>query len=206
MLRLPTLWRLIMKRIIISLTTLLLIICGTAIADVYVVDSDHAEIGFSVKHMVITNVKGAFREYTAGFEIDGTGTLKSFTADIKVESIDTRIKKRDDHLRSPEFFDVARFPTITFRSTSIVPSSGNTYQVTGVLQIRDVARKITLEGKLNGPVKDPWGNQRMGISLMGKIDRRVFGLTYNKVLETGALLIDNEINIHLEGEGILTPN
>ncbi len=192
-----------MKKLIILLTASLLIIGGSAVADVYIVDSDHAEIGFSVKHMVIANVKGAFREYTAGFELDGAGTLKSFTADIKVESIDTRITKRDDHLRSPEFFDAARFPAVTFTSTSIVSSGGNRYKVTGVLQIRDVTQEITLEGQLNGPIRDPWGNQRMGISLTGQIDRRKFGLTYNKVLETGALLIDNEINIHLEGEGIL---
>ncbi len=192
-----------MKKLIILITALLLFIGGPAIADVYVVDSDHTEIGFSVKHMVITNVKGAFREYTASFELDADNKLKSLTADIKVESIDTRIQKRDDHLRSPDFFDITKFPAITFKTTSVDPTGSNTYAVTGVLQIRDVVKEIKLEGELNGPVKDPWGNQRMGILLNGQIDRSEFGMTYNKVLETGGLLIGKEVKIHLEGEGIL---
>ena len=192
-----------MRKFIIFLTILFLFISGPAIADVYIVDSDHAEVGFSVKHMVITNVKGAFRDYSAVFELDADNKLKSFTADVKVESIDTRIKKRDDHLRSPDFFEIVEFPTITFKTTSVVPTGTNTYDVTGVLKIKNMTKEIKLDGELNGPVKDPWGNQRMGIILSGQLDRREFGLTYNKVLETGGLLIDNKVKVHLEGEGIL---
>lgn len=191
-----------MKYLLIGLSFLFLF--GTPVlAGTYTVDADHSEIGFAVKHMVITNVKGAFRQHNSKFEVDKDNKLLSVQAEVTVDSIDTRVQKRDDHLRSPEFFDAAKYPAITFNSTSIKSVDGNSYIVTGILKIKDVAREITLDGELSGPVKDPWGNQRMGIILKGQIDRNDFGVTYNKVLETGGLLIDNTVAIHLEGEGIL---
>ena len=174
-----------------------------AFAAQYDIDPDHSEIGFAVKHMVITNVKGAFLDYSAGFQVGDNNKLVALQADIAVKSIDTRIQKRDDHLRSGDFFEVSKYPEITFATTSVVPGTGNSYRVKGRLKIKNVEKEIVLDGELTGPVKDPWGNQRMGIVLRGKIDRRDFGVTYNKVLETGGLLIDNEVKIHLEGEGIL---
>ena len=153
--------------------------------------------------MVITNVKGAFREYNAEFKVDASNKLVSVDAEIIVTSVDTRIQKRDDHLRSSDFFEAGKYPNITFTATSVVPGKGNNYKVKGDLKIKNIVQKIELDGELTGPVKDPWGNQRMGIVLSGHIDRREFDVTYNKVLETGGLLIDNLVNIHLEGEGIL---
>lgn len=192
-----------MKKLIIFIFSLLLFSPLAVHADQYVIDSDHAEIGFAVKHMVITNVKGAFREYNVGFEVDKDNKLVSLKANIVVSSIDTRIQKRDDHLRSADFFEVAKYPEITFVTTSVVPDDRNTYKLKGLLKIKDTEREINLDGELTGPVKDPWGNQRIGIVLRGQIDRRNFNVTYNKILETGGLLIDNEVKIHLEGEGIL---
>lgn len=191
-----------MKYLLIAVSFLLLF--GTQVtAAVYTVDPDHSEIGFSVKHMVITNVKGAFRVHASTFEVDQNNKLLSIQSEVNVSSVDTRIQKRDDHLRSPDFFDVAKFPAITFTSTSVKHVDGNSFAVTGNLKIKDVTREITLDGELAGPVKDPWGNQRMGIILKGQIDRNNYNVTYNKILETGGLLIDNDVMIHLEGEGIL---
>lgn len=193
-----------MKKLFILIGAALLLFAFPAFADVYSIDPDHSEIGFSVRHMVITNVNGAFREYKADLTVDDNNRLTAFQAEVKVASIDTRIQKRDDHLRSPDFFDVVKYPAITFKSGSVSPGAGNTFTVTGELKIRDVVKQVELDGELTGPVKDPWGNQRMGIVLRGRIDRNDFGVSYNKVLETGGLLIDNEVNVHLEGQGILT--
>ena len=192
-----------MKKLLPILLSLLLFSAAQGLAGQYTVDSDHSEIGFSVKHMVITNVKGAFREYTAKFEVDADNKLISLEADIVVASIDTRNQKRDDHLRSGDFFEAGKYPNIIFTATSIVPGAGNSYKVNGNLKIKNAVEEIELDGELTGPVKDPWGNQRIGIILNGLIDRRKFGVTYNKVLETGGLLINDQVNIHLEGEGIL---
>ena len=192
-----------MKKILVLITALCLLLGGTALADVYTIDSDHAEVGFSVKHMVITNVKGAYREYEGSFEVDENNQLKTVEVEVAAKSIDTRIQKRDDHLRSQDFFEVDKFPTITFKAVSSKSAGKNKYKVEGDLKIRDVTKKVHLDGELFGPVKDPWGNQRIGIILTGQIDRKDFGLTYNKVLETGELLISDEVKIHLEGEGIL---
>lgn len=193
-----------MKKLFFFIVSFFLLFPLTIHAAQYAIDQDHAEIGFAVKHMVITNVKGAFREYNAEFVVDENNKLVSLNADIGVSSIDTRIQKRDDHLRSPDFFDVAKYPKITFATSKIIPLAGNSYKVKGLLKIKDTEREIELDGEMRGPVKDPWGNQRMGILLTGQIDRRNFNVTYNKILETGGLLIDNEVKIHLEGEGILT--
>ena len=192
-----------MNKLLSILLTILFFSATQSLADQYTVDPEHGEIGFSVKHMVITNVKGAFREYNAEFKVDANNKLVSVDAEIIVTSVDTRIQKRDDHLRSSDFFEAGKYPKITFTATSVVPGKGNNYKVKGDLKIKNTVQKIELDGELTGPVKDPWGNQRMGIVLSGQIDRREFNVTYNKVLETGGLLIDNMVNIHLEGEGIL---
>ncbi|GAB4345310.1 MAG: YceI family protein [Desulfobulbaceae bacterium] len=169
----------------------------------YDIDPDHTEIGFSVRHMVITNVRGAFRKFSATFMVSDANILESLAAEIDVASIDTRIQKRDDHLRSADFFDAAAHPVMTFATTGVEPLPDGRYKVKGILTIRGTSREIELDGELAGPVTDPWGNRRMGVVLRGRIDRRDFGVAYNKVLETGGLLIDNEVAIHLEGEGIL---
>jgi polyisoprenoid-binding protein YceI len=192
-----------MKKLLFILLSILLFSATQSLANQYTVDPEHSEIGFSVKHMVITNVKGAFREYNAEFKVDTNNKLLSVNADIIVVSVDTRIQKRDDHLRSSDFFEADKYPKITFTATSIVSGTGNKYKVKGDLKIKKTVQEIELDGELTGPVKDPWGNQRMGIILEGQIDRRKFDVTYNKVLETGGLLIDDLVNIHLEGEGIL---
>ncbi len=172
-------------------------------AAVYTVDPQHAEIGFSIRHMVISNVKGFFETYEADFKVDENNRLTAAKAVIQTASIDTKIEKRDNHLRSPDFFDAVKFPTITFNSTSVKKTEGNSFVMTGDLTIRGITRAVSLDGEITGPVKDPWGNVRMGIILTGKILRKDFGLTWNKVLETGGLLVGESVNLTIEGEGIL---
>ena len=185
------------------LFTAALLIQGTpAIADEYQLDPDHSEIGFSIRHLVINSVRGAFREYSGGFAVDAQNKLLSAQAEIKVASVDTRVAKRDEHLRSLDFFETAKYPAITFRSTAIVPGEGGSYAVTGLLKIKNVEKEVRLTGELSGPIKDPWGMQRMGITLRGTIDRNDFGVSYNATMESGGLLIDKSVAVYLEGEGI----
>ncbi len=169
----------------------------------YTLDTDHTEIGFAVKHMVITKVKGAFTDFDGEFVVDEKKGLASVKVDVKVSSIDTRITKRDDHLRSPDFFEVAKYPNITFMTTSVENAGKNAFTVLGDLTIRDITRTVKLTGAITVEIKDPWGNKRIGIVMKGKINRKDFGLTWNKVLENGGLLIGSEVDISLEGEGIL---
>ncbi len=192
-----------MKKIALSLIAILIMYSLTVSAAVYTIDHEHADVGFSVKHMVISNVKGFFETYEADFEVDENNRLTAAKAVIQTASIDTKIEKRDNHLRSPDFFDAAKFPTITFNATSVKHTEGNSFVMTGDLTIRGITRAISLDGEINGPVKDPWGNVRMGIILTGKILRKDFGLTWNKVLETGGFLVGESVTMTIEGEGIL---
>jgi len=192
-----------MKKILILTTSILLLFSLPAIAGVFSIDSDHAQIGFSARHMMIYNVKGTFNQFKAGFELDESNTLISANAEIETSSIDTKIEKRDNHLRSPDFFDVAKFPKMTFQTTAVKKNGGQSFTLTGDLTIRDVTKTITLEGEILGPIKDPWGNIRAGFQANGKVNRLEFGLKWNKVLESGGVLVGDEITLQLEGEGIL---
>jgi polyisoprenoid-binding protein YceI len=120
-----------------------------------------------------------------------------------VKSIDTKIEKRDNHLRSPDFFDAAKYPEMTFKSTSVKHTGAGKFTLLGELTLHGVTKEISLDGELRGPVKDPWGNTRFGIIVSGTIDRRDFGLTWNKMIETGGLVVGETVNIKVEGEGIL---
>ncbi len=192
-----------MKKISILITSILFLYSLPAIAGVFSIDPDHAQIGFSVRHMMIYNVKGTFKQFKGEFELDESNTLVSANAEIEASSIDTKIEKRDDDLRSPNFFEVSKFPKITFQTTAVKKNGGQSFTITGDLTIRDVTKTITLEGEILGPIKDPWGNIRAGFSAKGKIDRKDFGLKWNRTLESGGVLVGDEIVLQLEGEGIL---
>jgi polyisoprenoid-binding protein YceI len=193
----------VMKNILLTLVVTLIMYTLPVSAAVYTIDHEHTDVGFSVRHMVISNVKGFFETYEADFDVDKNNRLTTAKAVIQAASIDTKIEKRDNHLRSPDFFDVAKFPTITFNAATVKHTEGNSFVLTGDLTIRGITRAVSLEGEINGPVKDPWGNVRMGIILRGKILRKDFGLTWNKVLETGGLLVGESVTMTIEGEGIL---
>lgn len=169
----------------------------------WVVDAAHSSIDFTVKHMMIANVKGAFHKFDAEIEADPADlTAADVRFSIDVTSVDTRNSDRDAHLRASDFFDAEKYPAILFRATKIERKGDGEYSVTGDVTIRDVTRPETFELTFEGVGKDPWGNEKAGFSARGKIKRSDYGLTYNAVLETGGLLIGDEIKIALEIEAV----
>ncbi|MCC6550290.1 MAG: YceI family protein [Ignavibacteriaceae bacterium] len=163
---------------------------------VWAVDPTHSEIGFKVKHMMFTNVSGKFNSFEASVENedDKFETSKiSFSADTT--SIDTANTDRDAHLRSADFFEVEKFPKLSFVSTEIKKVEDNQYKVSGDFTIRDVTKSITLDAEYSGLMKDPWGNTKAAFSLSGKISRKDFGLLWNAALETGGVLVSDEVKL-----------
>ncbi|MBC8412451.1 MAG: polyisoprenoid-binding protein [Nitrospira sp.] len=189
------------KLITIFLLTLILSI-SPAEAVKYTLDSAHTTVGFSIKHMVISNVKGTFSKFTGEFELDDNNNLKDASAVISVDSIDTNIEKRDAHLKNPDFFDAAKYPEITFTTTSIESNGEQKYTITGNLTMHGVTKSIDLKAEILGPIKDPWGNTRTGLVAHGILNRRDFGLNYSKMLEAGGLVVGDEVTISFDGEGI----
>jgi polyisoprenoid-binding protein YceI len=190
-----------MKRLFaLALAAALAPAAALADATTWNIDPLHTEAGFSVRHLVISTVKGWFGKTAGKVVLDEKDvTRSSVEATIDAASVDTRIQKRDDDLRSPNFFEVARYPTITFRSTR-VEKAGDGLKVTGDLTIKDVTRPVTLE--VAGPtpeIKDSWGNVRRGISARTRINRRDFGLTYGAVVEAGPVVGD-EVNVEINAE------
>jgi polyisoprenoid-binding protein YceI len=168
----------------------------------YAVDVPHTQIHFSVAHLMVFKVRGNFTDFSGEIDIDtNKKTLVSAKATIDATSIDTRNKKRDDHLRSADFFDVAKYPEITFVSKN-VSGHGENITVVGDLTIKGVTKEITLKGNFAGVAKDPWGNNRAGFAATGEVDRREFGLTWNKALEAGGVVVGDTITIGLEVESI----
>jgi polyisoprenoid-binding protein YceI len=166
----------------------------------YKVDKAHTNIGFKVKHMMISNVKGSFGDFKGTFDYDEkTKKLKALDGEIQVSSINTDNKKRDNHLKEEEIFDAAKYPTITFKMTKV---DGD--DIYGDFTLKGVTKNIKLEFENGGTITDPWGNERAGFSLEGKIKRADFGLTYNSVLEAGGFAIGEEVKLEIEIEGIKT--
>lgn len=167
---------------------------------VFTLDATHSHLGFSIRHMMIAKVRGSFTD------VQGTLTVAEDPADSTVEivvdlaSIDTRDQGRDDHLRSPDFFDVENFPTMTFRSTGISSISGDKFRLDGELDLHGVKGPLSLEVEYEGAALDPWGNQRIGFSATGTINREAHGLTWNAPLETGGLMVGKDAKIEFEAE------
>jgi polyisoprenoid-binding protein YceI len=165
------------------------------------IDNSHTLVEFSVRHLMISTVKGRFGEVSGKVVADDADPSRSqIEATINVASIDTREAQRDAHLRSADFFDAENFPTLTFRSTRIEKASGDDLKVTGDLTIRGTTREVVLDVTSEGRVKDPWGGERAGYSAKTKIKRSDFGLTWNMALETGGVVVGDDIKIALEVE------
>lgn len=188
-----------MKRLI---ATLPLLIAGIAHADSveWKLDTSHTTVGFSVPHLVVSSVDGRFKEATAKINLEDADLTKSqVSVEINAGSIDTGDQKRDDHLKSPDFFDTKKFPKVSFKSTKIA-KAGTGYKLTGDLTIRDVTKSVTFDATLSGPVKTPWGNQARAAKVTGKIKRGDFGLKWNKALETGGVVVGDEVTIDVKAE------
>ncbi len=163
-------------------------------------DPAHSVADFKVKHMMISNVKGSFTGLTGTLSLDETDyTHSTIEASIDVATLNTGDAQRDGHLKSTDFFDAEKYPTITFKSTNIDSTGGADYAVTGDLTLHGVTKAVTFKAEdVSVPSKDPWGNQRIGLSATTKINRKDFGLTWNSALETGGVLVGEEVSISLE--------
>ena len=173
---------------------------GSLFAGNYKVDVDHSNVAFKVKHMMISNVKGQFEKFSGSFVYDEKSKrLQSLHGDVDVNSISTDNAKRDAHLKSADFFDAVKYPTMSFDLSKVEGDSAY-----GKLTIHGITKDVKMELETSGTtVKDPWGNTRTGLSLSGKINRKDFGLNWNQVIEAGGVMVGDEVKMSIELEGIL---
>lgn len=172
-----------------------------ALAETWVADAAHSSIGFSVRHVMVSNVKGAFGKFTAS--VDGSPTdpgSAKISATIEVASVDTRDAARDGHLRSADFFDAEKFPQMTFVSTKVEKTSETTAKVTGDLTIRGVKRPVVLDVEYTAPVKSMQGKTVIGASATGKVSRKDFGVSWSKSLDGGGVVVGDDVKIQLDLE------
>lgn len=165
----------------------------------WALDPTHSEILFKLKHLMITNVKGEFRKFSASLSSDGNNFSKaSVNVAIDAASVFTNEDNRDNHLKSADFFDVENHKEITFVGTSFEKVDDENYTLKGNLTIKGVSKEISLDVEFGGINKDPWGNEKAGFSVSGKINRKDFGLNWNAALETGGVLVSDEVKINAE--------
>ena len=192
-----------MKRIIASIAAIVaLTLPVVASASTWAIDPDHSNVGFKVKHLMITNVMGNFEKHSGTIDLNDKDITKSkVEVTIDTNSINTKVQKRDEHLRSADFFDVTKYPTMTFVSKKIAKAGKDGFKVTGDLTLHGVTKEVVLS--VEGPSqesKDPWGNIRRGVTAATKINRKDFGLVWNAALETGGVAVGEEVTITLEIE------
>lgn len=169
----------------------------------YTFDLSHSAVGFHVRHLMISKVHGRFQTWSGTLEIDDANLASSKVAvEIDAASVDTKEAKRDEHLRSADFFDAEKFPTLTFVSTNVEAVDAENLKVTGDLTIRGVTHPVVLAVERGGEVKDPWGGTRVGFSAKTSVSRKEFGLTWNALLEAGGVAVGDKIEITLEIEAI----
>ena len=169
----------------------------------YKIDPAHSIIGFAIRHLEINWVEGRFKDFVGTIRYDESDVTKSsveFTA--KIESIDTGVEARDKHLRTADFFDATKYPEMTFKSTRVERKGKNGYVLHGDLTLRGVTKPVALPFTITGAIKDPWGNTRFGVNAQTKINRRDYGITWGKALESGGLDVGNEVTIDLQLEAL----
>ncbi|MFE7625134.1 YceI family protein [Streptomyces castrisilvae] len=170
-----------------------------ALTGEYTIDPAHSSIGFTVRHAMVTNVRGSFGEHEGSLKLDGTDPAGSAASiDVKIASVDTGIADRDAHLVSGDFFDAEKFPLMTFRSTSAEQLGGDKYRVTGDLTIKDVSRPLSIDLEFNGSATDVYGNERVGFEGSTEILRSDWGLTWNAALETGGVMVSDKVKLNFD--------
>lgn len=190
------------KRSVLSFAAAAALLSGSAFAADWDIDPTHSSISFSIDHMVISEVEGSFNQLSGvitGFE--GKDAKKAgVEVTVQVDSIDTNNKDRDDHLRGPDFFDAAQFPTATFKSKRFKKTGEKSFDVVGDLTLHGVTKEITVPMTWRGPIVDPWGNTKAGFTGNVTLNRADYGLTWNKTLETGGLVVGDEVRMELRFE------
>ena len=172
-------------------------------ASTWNIDPSHSAIHFSVRHMVVSKTRGRFSKFSGQISFDPQNpTASSAQVSIDTASIDSADAQRDGHLRSADFFDVEKYPQATFKSTKVQDLGGGKYRIAGDLTVHGVTRPVALDATFEGSGKDPWGGERAGFSASTSIDRREFGLEWNKALETGGLLVGEKVELTLEVEAV----
>jgi polyisoprenoid-binding protein YceI len=166
----------------------------------FTLDAVHTRIGFVVKHMMVSKVRGNFTDFSGTIRVAENPLESSAELTIKTESINTGAADRDGHLRSEDFLAVEKFPELTFRSTRVVSHSGDEFTVLGDLTIRDVTKQVELTVEYGGAGTNPWGQELWGFSITTEVDREEFGLTWNQALEAGGVLVGKKVKIEIEGE------
>jgi polyisoprenoid-binding protein YceI len=167
------------------------------------IDLSHSGINFAIRHMVVAKVRGRFAKFSGALDLDDDDLARSVVeVTIDASSIDTGTAQRDAHLRSPDFFDVEKFPELRFRSTRIEKLDDDRFRVAGDLTIRDTTREVVLDCEAGGRAKDPWGNERVGFVARTTLDRKDFGLKWNQALEAGGVLVGDRVDIELDVQGV----
>jgi len=160
-------------------------------------DAVHSSVGFAVKHLGVSTVRGQFTDFDGTLEVDENGSASAHGT-VQTASVDTREPQRDEHLRSPDFFDASQFPELKFRSTSITPSGEDTFEIAGDLTIHGVTREIVLDAELTGSDVDPQGNTRVGLEITGELSRKDYGMTFNAALGSGNLVVSDKVKLALD--------
>ena len=167
--------------------------------ETFTIDPAHSSIGFAVKHMMITTVRGRFGEFSGQVGLpDGDAGRAQADFTIQAASIDTNSAQRDEHLRSADFFDAANHPELRYVSSRVQALGGDRYRAEGELTMRGVTKPITLEIEIGERIRDPWGNERVGLSAQGKLNRKEWGLNWNQALEAGGMLVSEEVKLEID--------
>ena len=166
------------------------------------VDAVHSNVAFTVRHLVVAKTRGRFGQFHGTVVIADDPLQSSVEVEIDMASVDTRDEGRDSHLRSPDFFDVEQYPTMTYRSTAVTPADGGMWAVDGDLTAHGVTQPLRLLVDFEGGVTDPWGNARAGFSATAEVDREAFGITFNQVLEGGGVMVGKKVTIEIEAEAV----
>ena len=182
---------------------LVVIFATTGQADTWGLDKAHSSVGFSVRHLVISKTTGKFDDFTGTIVFDGKNfAAASVELTVQMASVDTDDEKRDEHLRSADFFETEKFPTMDFKSKKVTKGEGDAFTITGDLTIKGVTKEVTFDCQFHGVVNDPWGNTKAGFSAMTQINRQDFGVTWSKSLDGGGLVVGDDVDVMIEVEAV----
>ena len=182
---------------------LVVIFATTGQADTWSLDKAHSSVGFSVRHLVISKTTGKFDDFTGTIVFDGKNfAAASVELTVQMASVDTDDEKRDEHLRSADFFETEKFPTMDFKSKKVTKGEGDAFTITGDLTIKGVTKEVTFDCQFPGVVNDPWGNTKAGFSAMTQINRQDFGVTWSKSLDGGGLVVGDDVDVMIEVEAV----